>query len=343
MKCLIVGQGIAGTMLAWTLLRRGAQVQVADAGFPYQSSSLAAGIINPITGKRFVKSWRFDACFPIAKHAYGTLEAELGIRVWHDQVILRLLENPQEINDWAARMATPGYSELLSDGKDAGSWTPFVASELSVGKIHSAARVDFALLLAKFRERLLENDLFVHMPVRASEMDQGAAGFDCIVFCEGYRAAGNPYFPGLDWQLSKGEALLIRIQHPLAKRIQTEMLKKTLMLVPMGNGLFWAGASYNWTFEDNGPTDAEQQFLEQRIRAMLNIPYEVIWRNGAIRPTVKDRRPYLGKSGLQQNFYIFNGLGTKGALLAPYFAGHMADHLLEGKALEPEVDIQRFR
>lgn len=64
MRFLIVGQGIAGSVLAWTLLQRGAKVQLADPKLRSSSSRVAAGIINPVTGKRFVKSWNFDLFYP---------------------------------------------------------------------------------------------------------------------------------------------------------------------------------------------------------------------------------------------------------------------------------------
>ncbi|MEL7021711.1 MAG: hypothetical protein AAGK47_08885, partial [Bacteroidota bacterium] len=60
------------------------------------------------------------------------------------------------------------------------------------------------------------------------------------------------------------------------------------------------------------------------------------------RPTVKDRRPFLGKHPDFSRLAIFNGLGTKGASLGPYFAQQMTNHLLQQTALEPDVDITRF-
>jgi glycine/D-amino acid oxidase-like deaminating enzyme len=86
----------------------------------------------------------------------------------------------------------------------------------------------------------------------------------------------------------------------------------------------------------------EQDFLEERLRLFLQTPYEVVRRMGAVRPTVRDRRPFLGASPVQSNIFIFNGLGTKGALLAPYWAAHLAGHLLSGAPLDREVDVRRM-
>ncbi len=90
-KILIVGQGIAGTLLARALERRNARVCIADGNLPGSSSPVAAGVINPVTGKRFVKSWRFDEFFPVAQAVYRSLEKELGIEIWSEQPVVRLL------------------------------------------------------------------------------------------------------------------------------------------------------------------------------------------------------------------------------------------------------------
>lgn len=341
MRILVVGQGIAGTVLAWTLRRRGADVQVADADFAHRSSSVAAGIINPVTGKRYVKTWRYDDFFPVAKTAYQAMQAEWGIPVWHDQTILRLLETPQETNDWAARVAAPDYADLLGERRDTGPWAEMLAPGFAVGEIRGAARVDFGTLLRAFWAETCSSGFFWDKKITPDEALRLTADYDAIVFCEGYRAWENPFFPNLPWQLAKGEAMLLRIRHPHAEQVR-EMVKKTLLLAPLGAGLFWAGASYNWTFEDNGPTAAEQDFLEERLAPFLRAPYEVVQRMGAVRPTVKNRRPFLGASPAHPSLFIFNGLGTKGALLAPYWAAHLADHLLAGTALDKEVDVRKF-
>jgi glycine/D-amino acid oxidase-like deaminating enzyme len=341
MRGLIIGQGIAGTVLAWTLLQRGVQIQIADAGFPHSSSSIAAGIINPVTGKRFVKSWRFDELYPFAKTAYKKMEAALGASIWRDQHILRLLGSPQEINDWSLRLSEPEYADVLGETTTAGNWSAMLAPGFSFGEIKNAAQINFPVLLEKFKNLAVSQDLFLQKKIGPELILSTATDYDFIVFCEGYRASENPLFPNLPWQPSKGEALILEIAHPHAEAAR-QMVKKTLTLVPIAGNKCWAGASYAWDFDDTGATEDVQIELEKRLAEMLQVPYKIVQRLGAIRPTVKDRRPFLGQSPVQSNVFIFNGLGTKGALLAPYWAAHLADHLLEGKQLDAAVDISRF-
>lgn len=340
-RILIIGQGIAGTLLALALRRKGARVQIAEADYPDPASSVAAGIINPITGKRFVKSWRFDDFFPVARDTYQHLEQVLGIRIWHEQPIVRLLSAPEEINNWSARCALPEYSGYLETLNTTDAWSPYVKPEFSFGRILKAARVEFAPLIKALREKARAEGWLTEKPIDYTEIAERSKSFDHIIFCEGFRAQQNPFFPNLPWQLAKGEALWIRFSDRRTDFIQS-MVKKNMMLVPVGDGVFWAGGSYNWTFEDTLPSEGERAYILNGLADMLQASFEVIDHRAAIRPTVKDRRPFLGLHRDNPVLGIFNGLGTKGALLAPYWAAHFAGHLLDGAPLDPDVDIRRI-
>jgi len=340
LKILIIGQGIAGTMLAFALQRSGVEVMLAEGLLPGRSSEVAAGIINPVTGKRFVKSWRLDAFFPVAQQLYQAIESTLGISIWEERPIVRLLGTPEEVNDWSTRCALPDYAGHLGEATHAGAWSPFLKPGFHFGTILRSARVNFPKLLSAFREQARAAGQLLEMPVDYGSVDQWLTQYDRVVFCEGYRAQQNPFFPELPWQLAKGEALMIRFHDPAAYQID-DMLKKTSLIAPLGDGLFWAGGSYQWHYPDLEPSAGERAYILQRLGEMLDAPFDVVGHVAGVRPSVKDRRPFLGESRLRKNVYIFNGLGTKGALLAPFWAVHLAEHLLEGKELDSEVQVNR--
>ena len=50
----------------------------------------------------------------------------------------------------------------------------------------------------------------------------------------------------------------------------------------------------------------------------------------------------LGEHPKQKNLIIFNGLGTKGVSLAPYFSSQLANWLEGNGEIMPEVNIKRF-
>ena len=68
---LIVGQGICGTMLSWFLNKAGKSFLVIDDNNANTPSKVAAGIINPVTGRRFVYSWMIDIVMPFAAETYN--------------------------------------------------------------------------------------------------------------------------------------------------------------------------------------------------------------------------------------------------------------------------------
>ena len=56
---MIVGQGLAGTCLAWELRALGASFVVIDREAAVTSSRIAAVLMTPVTGQRLVKTWRW--------------------------------------------------------------------------------------------------------------------------------------------------------------------------------------------------------------------------------------------------------------------------------------------
>ena len=340
MKILIVGQGIAGSVLACTLSGRGCDVFIADAGLPGSSSRFAAGIINPVTGKRFVKSWNFDLFFPAAMRIYGQIGELAGTSLVREYPVVRLLSAPGEVNDWSARCAQIDYSDHMRELPHAHEWEPLLKSGFHFGEISRAARVDFPLLLHAVRQHWTDAGRFIDQTVDIGETDSWLSDFDKVIFTEGFRGQSNALFPTDLWRVAKGEALIIRFPDFQGHSFNS-MLKKTAIIAPLDGDTFWAGGTYQWHFPDFEPSSGERDFLVGHLNDMLDVPYEIIDHVAGVRPTVKDRRPLIGESPVKKNVFMFNGMGTKGALLAPYWAEHLTSHLLDGQAIDPEVSLFR--
>ena len=100
---LIVGQGIAGTVLSYTLLKQGCSVLVLDREEENSSSKVAAGICNPITGKKQLKTWNADKLFPFLYNFYRDLEKELKVQFFFPKKVYRTFKDITSQNLWAER------------------------------------------------------------------------------------------------------------------------------------------------------------------------------------------------------------------------------------------------
>lgn len=75
---LLVGQGIAGTVLAHHFLQANIPFEIWDSPRHFNSSFAAGGIFNPVTGRKLEKTWMAEALFDYLFPFYQQLEATLG-------------------------------------------------------------------------------------------------------------------------------------------------------------------------------------------------------------------------------------------------------------------------
>jgi glycine oxidase len=380
---IIVGQGIAGSILAYFLRKNGQKVVIIDGDTEgsLSSSKVAAGVINPITGRRFVKSWRIDALLPVAKRTYQELENLLNILIWHDRRIVRTLKDTEEENNFLLRRTYPDYAVFC--GETASSLEE-LASRRKIGTSSSvkpdffndfhafaettnSAQVNLPLLVTHLRDYFIDNQLFINdifsfddLVIEANFVRYKNIKAKKIIFAEGAAGAENPYFSWLPFNLDKGELLLVRIPdlnlgtifkhkisivplHDVENGENTEELVPIFLRESYFENLYWVGATNAWIFDNNLPTEANKQLIMNELHEILNCPFEIIAHQAAIRPTVKDRRPFIGWHPQFPNLGIFNGFGTKGASLVPFFAEQFVDNVLNQTPLDKDVNISRFK
>jgi glycine/D-amino acid oxidase-like deaminating enzyme len=335
---LIVGQGIAGTVFCYEALQAGFTCHVVDMPLDGRASSVAGGLINPITGRFMKKSWMIEQLLPALEATYQSLDKMLGIKSFQSMPIWRLLSNPEDINNWEIKRNEEGYGQYMG---------PLVQPDDSRLIQHPAAGIilnggwlNTALLLEVFRaylksEGLLEEQFFNWENVKGNEWN--GIRFRYAVSCEGIFGKKHLFFPDLPLQAAKGQVMTIQVNGENFKQV----FNKNMLMIPLGEGYYKIGATVEHT-EDISITAEGLSELHQKAASVLAAPYVLIKQEMGLRPTVKDRRPLLGQSPLHSSVYIFNGLGTKGVSLAPYFAKHLLNHITEGKPLVKEVDIRRF-
>jgi glycine/D-amino acid oxidase-like deaminating enzyme len=200
-------------------------------------------------------------------------------------------------------------------------------------------------MIALFRLVLTKNEIYIKKKFEYSDIvfyedyvEWNGIKAKKIIFCEGSQATSNPYFKWLPFVLTKGELLSVKMEGMTVESI----INKGVFIMPTANGLHKVGATNLWDFKDNEISSSAKLELTQKLDLITKVPYKVILQETGIRPTVKDRRPLIGLHPEIKTLGIFNGLGTKGVSLAPFYATMFCNFLEKGEDLDREVNIERY-
>ncbi len=342
---LIVGQGIAGTSLAWHLIDAGSKVLIVDEPDLPSSSLIASGIFNPLTGKRLVKTWLADDIFPYANKFYTNLEKKLSVNFVYNIPVFRPYRSILEQNSYLAHSADTGIASHVDSTCISEIDLKYIDAPLGGLRIMNSGYVDLPVFLESSRQYFLEKECFLSDKFKITDLkfENNSVlwkdmSFKKVILCQGAFATSNQYFNWLPFALVKGEILEIETESELLPYI----INQGIFVLPTGSKLAKVGATYSWDDLDWEVTADAQKELEEKLSNLLNCPFKTLDQKAGIRPSVKDRRPLLGTHPEIPALGIFNGLGTKGVTLAPYFANDFVNHLENGKELNPFVNIKRY-
>lgn len=341
---LVVGQGLAGTLVAHNLLQKGKKILVFDILEENSSSRVAAGLYNPVTGKRRTKTWLADDLFPFIEPYYQSLENLLHTKFLRKKTIFRPFESIADQNDWALQSTEKGLDLFLELAKDTTEYTRFFHAEKGGLKTRISGYLEVKTLLDAFAEYLKKKHLLNQTAFSYSKIEfsndkicyEGIVA-NSVIFCEGHMARKNPFFNYLPLNGTKGEILDVEIKDYTL----SDIVNKGVFVLPEEKKQR-IGSTYEWNFEDNAPTTKAKEELCLKLEKILKHSYRIVDQKAGIRPTTKDRRPLIGRHPEIKNVFIFNGLGTKGVSLAPYFSVMFANWLLGEGELLKDVNITRF-
>jgi glycine/D-amino acid oxidase-like deaminating enzyme len=345
---LIVGLGIAGINLCHQLEKSGRSFVVIDACPVSSSSIIAGGIYNPIVIKRKVKTWKADALFALLVPTYREMEELLGRQLLHhDFPILKPISSHTELDEWQQAVDSGAVAPYVTDvvrHRPEGPFTNSVCGHVII-RHGGFLRTDETIMA--YRQRLRVAQLLFELSFDHSQLQLNEQGVkygditaDRAIFCEGRHISENPWFNWLPMRPTKGQMLTVRTEAELAP---DKVYNQQFYLFPSRTeGHFRLGATYEWNDLDEETTDAARDELLQRTAKALDVRLEVLDQQAAIRPNVADRRPLLGRHPRIPNLYLFNGMGSKGVMLAPWFARQLVQHIYAYGSLEPEADLKRF-
>lgn len=321
-KILIVGQGLAGTVLGWSFNRAGIDWRMIDAGHETAASRVAAGIINPVTGQRWVKTWRIDELWAETRETYEAIGREFGVPLWREMKIRRYWRTEKE-------------RRVLENKIERGVLAPYVESidgESCI--IAPAARVDVQAMLTAAREKWSAEG---RLTVARADGNQFKDGNELVIDCTGAAARTGAFGP-LPWAISKGEILRVRAPDLDGGFI----LHRGHWLLPVEEGDAWLGATHEPGVDDMETTPPARETLLTSARRLTGRAFIPTGHLVGLRLATGDMRPVAGWHREHSHLGIMSGLGSKGVLYAPWLARQWVEQLTRQTAFDPDVAIDRY-
>lgn len=341
---IIVGFGLAGMSLA-EQLQKNCKSFVVITEEDKSSSVVAGGMYNPVILKRFTSPWNAIAQLDYAIPFYSEMQSRLKINVLNPLPVLRVFNAIEEHNNWLIASDKPNLVPFLSPNF-VNNENVAIHADHNFGVVNKAGRLQVAKLLKAYKHDLLDADSYLQQTFSYSDlviMDDYVVYKNLkakqIVFSEGYGMKSNPYFNYLPLNGTKGEVLIIK-----SESLQlSSIVKSGVFIIPLDKkDNYLVGATYHWTDKSWEATEEAKIELKDKLDLLLKCDYTIVDQLAGIRPTVKDRRPLIGRHPEFKNMYVLNGLGTRGVMVAPMVSNQLFNYIENNTDLDTEIDIERF-
>ena len=292
---LIIGQGLAGSLLAWELIRRGCSVVVVDNG-KENASKIAAGLINPITGMRFVKTDDVDTLLTTATDYYLHLADFFQQQFFIEKPMLRIFRSENEERDAGKRLNNSDYRRYIGDIRtDTNSIAPISAlygflEQNRTGYLLTRPLLEclkgFFISRNSYRKGDFDyREVILNPTLQWRDIYPGH-----IIFCEGHRATQNPWFSWLPFKPVKGEILTLEHQ----SRLPDKILNYGNWLIPLNAHQIRIGATFDRENLNTQPTEKGKNELFEALRQLMPslVPSALVAHQANIRPSTSDRHPF---------------------------------------------------
>lgn len=331
---LIIGRGLAGATLSLQLQSQNISHDIIDNPKLSRSSRVAAGLINPVVLKRLKLVKGGDEFIPSAFRFYENLQKNHSPHFFFRIPIAHIFTSIGEVNAWDEKRSNPSFAQFL--GEISYEDLPNTPSSYGLGLMKNTGWLDTQGFLNYHQNKLKEGQL-ITKSITKEDLATLQEKYQKVVICNGHLM--QRLYPQLSEAFSptRGEVLIIRSTELPAHLI----LHGPIFILPLGNQLFKIGATYHWnTLEDNTTEEGKKQLIS-KLEKIFNGSYTIVEHLAGVRPNTKDRKPLLGY--LKGNIYCFNGLGSRGALMAPLLSELLLKNLFEDQILPDEYNVNRFQ
>jgi glycine oxidase len=342
---LIVGGGLAGIWLAFQLMKTGRSFALIDKPGLSISSSVAAGIFNPILPGRQKQSYNSGQIYPGLGKKYHEMETLIGQKVLSTPHICYILEDQKSLNDWSVLAASEpfkGYIEIYDKplSKD-------IQSDFGYLEVTHSGRVDIPKMIHAFKTcitspNILSEEIFdeERIELNTGGVTYGDINARHLILCQGAALSGNKLTSNLPLKPAKGEILLVRTQDYNREDI---IPQNGVFMLPLGDHLYKVGSNFEWEDLSYATTKKAKEEILRKFTRWFKGDFEVVGQEAGLRPSSEDRRPLIGRIDPSKPIFIFNGLGSKGVALAPTYSEMLLKYIYDEEPIDKEVDVQRLK
>lgn len=338
---LIVGQGLAGSALAWHLMKAGQSCLVVDRPLADTASRVAAGLVNPLYGRKIKLDWRQEECLLAAHAYYQETERELQGRWWQPCEIWRELVEDDQLACWQQRRQEQGSADFAGPCLPwYGAWQGQGVAAITRG----AAVLHADLLVNAQREYFKERASFEEAEIELADITPAEDGgvmwrgqhYRAVIWCTGFELPTALNLPYLQSRLSQG--CIVDLEIPDLD-LPDIVLHFGHWLVKH-QGVWRLGASYDWLWSH--PSEPSLVAPSELLRELC-LRYQGDWTmlraRAAVRPIIRHSQPVAGALPEYAGHYMLGGLGSRGCTTAPWVSQQMVKLLLDGTPLPKDLDV----
>ncbi len=317
---IIVGLGWAGSMVAYELVKKGYAVAIYDNDFPFAATPNTAAIINPISGKKRNTVANYELYFKVAQDYYNELA------VFFDQSFLSkkpiLLLNEIESITQKSSLLNP-FIKNLSTHENNMVDKAFGIQVQDRQKIDEAFLVDAKNLMQHIKQ-FLNNKAVIHNKTfetkkvlwQTDGVQYENLFANKIIFTRGaIEQKDNNIIDAKCFTPNRGDHLTVMIPDLSEDYIYDIGMR----LVPLGNHMFWMGSNNIWDINSVAFNVDFRANATQLLKYKLKYPFQILDYNIGFRPTTPGQKVIIEQVEEKPFTYIFNGLGTRGFSLGPYY------------------------
>lgn len=350
---IVVGGGLAGSILVWNLLKCGERVKLLDSSLHHSASMISGGIICPIIGKHMSKPWIWDQALPKAIELYDSISTELHENKFLEAIpVVKIPETEEEIDNLQKKYQEESFKEIFSSSLD-NYLTENVNTSFGNYFLHSGYVLRTKLLLKSLKEYFKEHDILID---GSWNYDKSIENQDIltdnnisqVIFCEGPNVVKNPYFNSLPFSPTKGEIITFESDNNNVFPHDSVLLSFSKWCIAEKKEKktqFTIGSTYDRSSFELIPSENAKEELISSIKEYIpnlnNI--NILNHTVGIRPTTKHHRPIIGFHPYYPKYGIFNGFGSHGSLWIPYFAEIFAKNIISpSNSIPKEVNLEKY-